>query len=64
MEKIKFYISQYFDGNLEIECNHMHYMYKDGFNFDDFPREELIDRMAEIQEHCLSENILPIFEVK
>lgn len=60
---IRFYISQYLDGNLEIECKHMHYAFDDRFNYDDFPREELLDRMAEIQEHCASENITPLFIV-
>lgn len=60
---IRFYISQYLDGNLEIECKHMHYAFDDRFNYDDFPREELPDRMAEIQEHCASENITPLFIV-
>lgn len=60
---IRFYISQYLDGNLEIECKHMHYAFDDMFNYNDFPREELLDRMAEIQEHCKSENITPLFIV-
>lgn len=60
---IRFYISQYLDGNLEIECKHMHYAFDDRFNYDDFPREELLDRMAEIQEHCALENITPLFIV-
>lgn len=60
---IKFFISQYFDGNLKIECKHMHYTFRDGFGFDDFPKEDLLYRMAEIQEHCEKENITPIFVV-
>lgn len=60
---IRFYITQYLDGNLEIECKHMHYAFDDRFNYDDFPREELLDRMVEIQEHCASENITPLFIV-
>lgn len=60
---IRFYISQYLDGNLEIECKHIHYAFDDRFNYDNFPREELLDRMAEIQEHCISEDITPLFTV-
>lgn len=62
--KVRFYISQYLDGNLEVECKHMHYAFRDGFNFDDFPKEELFDRMAEIQEHCEAEDITPIFVIQ
>lgn len=61
--ELKFYISQYMDGNLCIENKHMHYHFKDGFGFDDFSKEDLLYRMAEIQEHCESENITPIFIV-
>lgn len=56
-EKLRFYISQYFDGNLEIECKHIHYAYDDRFNFDDFPKEELFQIMAEITEHCEAEGM-------
>ena len=64
MEKeIKFYISEYFDGDLEIECKHIHYMYDERFNFEKFPRQDLKNYMAEIQEHCIAENIKPVFEV-
>lgn len=61
--EIKFYISQYIDGDLEIECKHIHYAFDERFNFEKFPRKNLINYMAEIQEHCKTENIEPIFEV-
>ena len=51
-DELRFIISQYFDGNLQIECKHMHYAFDDNFNFDDFPKEELFGIMSEIQEHC------------
>jgi hypothetical protein len=60
---VKFYISQYVDGDLEIECKHIHYAFDERFNFEKFPRQDLINYMAEIQEHCITENIKPIFEV-
>lgn len=63
MDKLRFFISQYIDGTLEIECKHVHYAFRDGFNFDNIPRDELIDRMAEIQEHCEAENITPYFVI-
>lgn len=56
-KKLRFYISQYIDGNLEIECKHMHYAFDDRFNFDDFPKEELFQIMTEIQEHCEAEGM-------
>ena len=61
--ELRFFISQYINGDLEIECKHMHYAFDDRFNFDHFPKEDLIDRMAEIQEHCEAEGFVPKFEV-
>lgn len=54
---IRFDISQYFDGKLEISCNQMHYAFDERFNFDDIPKEKLFDSMAEIQEHCIAEGM-------
>lgn len=61
--KLRFYISQYIDGNLEIECKHLHYAYDEKFNFDNFPKEELFERMAEIQEHCEAEGLSAEFVI-
>lgn len=55
--EIRFFISLYLDGTLEIECKHMHYAFDDRFNFDNIPKEDLFSRMAEIQEHCVGEGI-------
>lgn len=62
-KELRFFISQYLDGNIEIECKHMHYAYDDRFNFDDFPKEELIEKMAEIQEHCEAEGMTAKFVI-
>lgn len=62
-DELSFYISQYFDGNLKIECKHMHYAFDDRFNFDDFPKDELLSRMAEIQERCEGKGLTPKFIV-
>ena len=39
--EIKFYISQYIDGDLEIECKHIHYAFDERFNFEKFPRKKI-----------------------
>lgn len=56
-DELRFFISQYLDGNLEIECKHVHYAFDDRFNFDDFPKEDLFGVMCEIQEHCEAEGL-------
>lgn len=63
VDGLRFFISQYVDGTLEIECKHIHYAFRDGLNFDGVQREELIDRMAEIQEHCEAEGLTAKFVV-
>ncbi len=62
-DELRFFISQYFDGNLQIECKHMHYAFDDRFNFDDFSKEELFGIMAEIQEHCEAEGLTAKFYI-
>lgn len=61
--ELRFFISQYLDGTLEIECKHMHYAFDDQFNFDNIPKEELFSRMVEIQEHCDGEGISAKFVI-
>lgn len=63
-DKIRFIITQYLDGNLDIECEHLHYAFRDDFNFYDFPRADLFDRMIEIQEHCYGAGVTPIFVIR
>lgn len=60
-QKVNFYISEYVDGNLDIECKHFYYMYRDGYNFDDFPREKLFDYMQEIVQNCIKDDVIPSF---
>ena len=62
-EMVKFFITQYFDGTLEIECKHMHYAFVDGLHFDNVPKEELFYRMVEIQERCEGLGIIPRFVI-
>jgi len=53
--KLRFYITEYVDGNLQIECNHMHYAFRDDLNYDDFPPERLIGHMRVIDDICRKE---------
>lgn len=60
---LMFIISQYIDGTLEIETKHTHYAFDDNFNFDKFQKEELFGIMAEIQEHCEAEGLIPKYVI-
>ncbi len=59
--ELRFFISQYLDKNLKIECKHMHYAFDNRFNFDDFSKEELFEIMAIIQKRCESEGLTAKF---
>lgn len=53
--KLRFYISEYTDGNLEIQCSHMHYAFRDDLNYDDFSPDRLFGIMKVIDDKCTSE---------
>lgn len=55
--KLRFYITQYVDGNYCVEAKHMHYAFRDDLNFDDFKPEELPGIMRLITSKCQKENI-------
>jgi hypothetical protein len=61
MDKIRFFITEYTDGNLKIEPKHMHYTFRDDLNADDFAPAELFQKMREISAICKRENIIPVF---
>jgi hypothetical protein len=60
--KLGFYISEYEDGNMTVETHHMHYTFREDINFDDFPPEELKDKIKKIKNICESEHIIPYFQ--
>lgn len=60
-ETLTFYITEYTDGNLEIQTKHIHYAFRDDINFDDFPPEELIGKMRVVSSICEKEGILASF---
>jgi hypothetical protein len=62
--KLQFFISEYVDGNLEIETKHMHYTFRDDMNYDDFTPDTLYEKMRMIREVCKKENITPYFEMR
>lgn len=57
MNKLRFYITEYVDGNYCVGTNHMHYAFRDDLNFDDFAPEKLPGIMREITRKCKIENI-------
>lgn len=59
--KLRFIISRYQDGNLEVETKHMHYAFRDDLNFDDIKPEELTKVLYKITETCKKEKIEPYF---
>lgn len=61
MEKLRFFISEYTDGNLEIETKHIHYAFRDDLNFDDFKPEKLNEIMKKITETCKDEGLTAYF---
>ena len=61
--KLRFFISEYVDGNLEIETKHMHYAFRDDLNFDDFKPERLNKIMKKITNTCKSEGLVACFEM-
>ena len=64
IETLTFYISEYVDGNLEIETHHTHYAFRDDLNFDDFAPEKLYLLMAMITATCKREGIKARFVLK
>ena len=62
--KLRFIVSEYIDGNLEISANHMHYMFRDDMNYDGFAPDTLYKKMKMIREVCKKENITPYFEMR
>lgn len=61
MEKLRFFISRYVDGNYEIETKHIHYAFRDDLNFDDITPDKLGKIMESIMNTLKAENIEPYF---
>lgn len=59
--KLKFYISEYVDGRLEVETKHIHYAFRDDLNYDNFAPELLPGIMHKITWICRKENIEAVF---
>lgn len=56
-EELRIFIYLNFDDTITFETKHMHYAFDDRFNHYDVKKEDCIYIMAEIQEHCESENL-------
>ena len=54
---LRFFISEFVNGDLEIECKHVHYMFRDGYSTGSFPREELFEHMKDIEERCKKDGV-------
>ena len=63
MEKLRFFISEYIDGNLQIETKHIHYAFRDDINIDDFTPLELMANIKKIENILKKENIKPYFQL-
>lgn len=63
MNKLRFFISRYVDGNYEIETKHIHYAFRDDLNFDDITPDKLGTVMELIKDTLKYENIEPYFEI-
>jgi hypothetical protein len=61
MDKLRFFITEYEDGNLEIETKHIHYTFRDDLNFDYFEPGRLYEIINKITETLRKENIIPYF---
>ncbi len=61
MMELKFYITEYVDGNLEVETKHLHYAFRDDMNYDDFAPNMLQDILSKIAKVCRAEGIKPVF---
>lgn len=58
---LRFFITEYEDGNLEIETKHMHYAFRDDLNYDDFEPEKLNEITKKITDICKVEGITAHF---
>lgn len=58
---LRFFITEYEDGNLEIETKHMHYAFRDDLNYDDFKPEKLNEITKKITDICKAEGITAYF---
>lgn len=58
---LRFYITEYVDGNLEIETKHAHYMFRDDLNFDDFEPKKLNEIIKKITKTCQDEGLTAYF---
>lgn len=58
---VKFWISEYEDGNLEIETKHIHYAFRDDLNYDDFEPGRLYEIINKITDICRKMDIEPHF---
>lgn len=63
-EKLRFFISEYEDGRLEVETNHIHYAFRDDLNYDYFEPAKLPEVMRKIDSVCRSEGIEAAFILK
>ena len=59
--RLRFYITEYEDGNLEIETKHIHYAFRDDLNYDDFEPGRLAEIMHKISDICKAEDIEAVF---
>lgn len=58
---LHFYITEYEDGNLKIETKHIHYMFRNDLNFDDFEPNRLDEIINIITDVCRKEGITAYF---
>ena len=61
--KLRFFISEYSDGNLNVECKHIHYAFRNDLNFDDIAPDDLLKTMRTITETLQKENIVATFQI-
>lgn len=58
---LRFYITEYIDGNLDIETKHIHYMFRDDLNYDDFEPGKLYEIIKKITDICKKEGLTAYF---
>ena len=59
--KLRFFITEYKDGNLKAETKHIHYAFMEDLNFDDFPPEQLSEVIKKISDTCEKEGLTAYF---
>lgn len=61
LDKLRFFITEYEDGHLEIETKHMHYTFRDDLNYDYFEPEKLSEIIKKISNTCKAEGLMAYF---